>query len=449
MIGFFVEPQPDETLYSIFARYGDRVQYPSQVKLIRELTGSVNPLNLTLLPSRLGHLGRVLPSHHDLTVDALIDQHTLLPFLGSFWSPQRVLTLRRAMQDANCIKTEASAGLHASHIKLPQWLRYCVECAGEDRQRIGFRYWHRIHQLPVIDVCPIHETNLENSPVPARMLGRWNRLVTAEEGTRRGVRLRRAVRDKRDREMLLALARDCEWLLGKSCTGLNILELRQQYLSLLQERQLATWAGRLRRPRIVSEIRRYYSDKLLDHLGCTLGSPDRNNWTIRIFHRSRIEQVHPLHHLLIIHWLGLSVSEFMSRQRESLPFSKGPWPCLNSSADHYQNLRIKICEVSRSAKGGTPLGLFSCPTCQFTYARRGPDRRPEDSFRIGKVKVWGTEWDRYLRRLWLDPTIQFKDMQSRLGVCFATIKRQASRLDLPPRRLLKITGARILREKAA
>lgn len=46
MLGFFVQPQPDETLYSIFARYGQRVQYPGRLKLLHELTGSLNPINL-------------------------------------------------------------------------------------------------------------------------------------------------------------------------------------------------------------------------------------------------------------------------------------------------------------------------------------------------------------------------------------------------------------------
>ncbi|KXK00595.1 MAG: hypothetical protein UZ03_NOB001002760 [Nitrospira sp. OLB3] len=449
MIGFFVEPQPDETLYSIFARYADRVQYPSQVKLIRELTGSVNPLNLTLLPGRLGHLDRALPTHHDWSVDALIDEHTLLPFFASFRSRQRVLALRRAMQETNGIKVEAFAGLHASHIKLPQWLRYCVDCAAEDHLRIGFRYWHRIHQLPLIDVCPVHEAQLINTSVSARMRGRWKRLVTADEAIHRSIRRPGGTHDKKKRETILALARDCEWLLQKSCTGIKIVELRQQYLSLLQERQLATWAGRLRRSRIVAEIGRYYTHKFLDHLGCALGKPDRNNWVIRSFHESRIEQVHPLQHLLIIHWLGLSASELMSMHRESLPFGKGPWPCLNRSADHFRKFLIQACRVSRSPKGGVPLGLFSCPACQFTYVRRGPDEGPKDAFRIGKVRIRGREWERNLRSLWMNPAVQFKEMRARLGVCFATIKRQAARLDLPPRHLLKAVLSDRFQGKAA
>lgn len=406
-------------------------------------------MNLTVLPSRLDHIDRVLPPHHDLSVETLINQHTLLPFYGCFWSPRRILNLRRSMRYASKSKAEPSAGLHASHVKLPQWLRYCPECSQGDRQKVGFRYWHRLHQLPGVNICAVHATRLEDTTIPARVLGKWQRLVTAEEGIRLRTRLPRSIRDKRDHETILRIARDCEWLLSTSCTGVNTLELRRRYLSLLQERQFATWAGRLRRSRIVAELSKYYSREVLGHIGCDLGPPDRNNWAIRMFHKSRIEQAHPLQHLLVIQWLGFSVSAFMSLEREALPFGNGPWPCLNPSTNHYKDLRIKTCRVSRSAKGSAPLGLFSCATCQFTYVRRGPDEAPEGAFRIGRVKIWGKWWEECLRELWMDPTIGFKDMQTQLGVCFATVKRQAKRLGLRPRQFLERDTESALGRKAA
>lgn len=68
--------------------------------------------------------------------------------------------------------------------------------------------------------------------------------------------------------------------------------------------------------------------------------------------------------------------------------------------------------------------------------------------RIGKVRIWGRDWDNNLRRLWMDPTIEFREMGVRLGVCFATIKRQAARLGLPPRRSLN-SATRVISKKGA
>jgi hypothetical protein len=38
-------------------------------------------------------------------------------------------------------------------------------CANEDREQYGETYWHRIHQLDHVDICPIHGCHLQNSIV--------------------------------------------------------------------------------------------------------------------------------------------------------------------------------------------------------------------------------------------------------------------------------------------
>ena len=45
------------------------------------------------------------------------------------------------------------------------WLRYCPLCAESDRKQYGEAYWHRLHQLDHIDICPIHGCHLLNSTV--------------------------------------------------------------------------------------------------------------------------------------------------------------------------------------------------------------------------------------------------------------------------------------------
>lgn len=39
-------------------------------------------------------------------------------------------------------------------------INHCSECAVEDTQNYGVSYWHRIHQIPGIECCPIHNTRL-------------------------------------------------------------------------------------------------------------------------------------------------------------------------------------------------------------------------------------------------------------------------------------------------
>jgi hypothetical protein len=55
LIRCFPDPYPDEILYSICARYGDRVKYPGQCSILRELFG-VRHANMSLdFPCRLGY----------------------------------------------------------------------------------------------------------------------------------------------------------------------------------------------------------------------------------------------------------------------------------------------------------------------------------------------------------------------------------------------------------
>lgn len=53
---------------------------------------------------------------------------------------------------------------------MPVWvessaLRYCPACAANDREQYGEAYWHRIHQLIGIQVCPVHRCYLMDSSV--------------------------------------------------------------------------------------------------------------------------------------------------------------------------------------------------------------------------------------------------------------------------------------------
>lgn len=49
-------------------------------------------------------------------------------------------------------------------------LYFCEICRAEDIEQYGFTYWHRIHQVPVLDRCPIHETLLIQAKLNRRDL---------------------------------------------------------------------------------------------------------------------------------------------------------------------------------------------------------------------------------------------------------------------------------------
>jgi len=48
---------------------------------------------------------------------------------------------------------------------LERYLRYCPICAEADRERYGESYWHRVHQMQGVDICPYHHCRLVDSSV--------------------------------------------------------------------------------------------------------------------------------------------------------------------------------------------------------------------------------------------------------------------------------------------
>src|SRR5260221_2079919 len=183
MIASFCDPYPDELLYSVWARYGDRVRYPYKTKVLQELFGSSNIRPNIDLPCYLKYFTDNLPPGHRYTTDYFIDHHTLLPFYGVFLPSERLKSLKEQMNSSDPFSIYYRAGMTSGSrgIPVPSWLRYCPRCVEEDRVQFGKCYWHRLHQVPGVELCPIHSMMLEQSLLPYRGAENELGLVSAEQ----------------------------------------------------------------------------------------------------------------------------------------------------------------------------------------------------------------------------------------------------------------------------
>jgi hypothetical protein len=82
---------------------------------------------------------------------------------------KRMEHLRQDMEKEKGLLAQMRSGITSSCIKLPQWLRFCPLCTEEDEKQFGDRYWHRLHQVPGVEACPIHAVFLEDSKVRHRL----------------------------------------------------------------------------------------------------------------------------------------------------------------------------------------------------------------------------------------------------------------------------------------
>ena len=428
MIACFPDVFPDEILYSICARFHERVQYSNKKGIMRELFGDEAAIAVVDLPSNLGSLISALPFGNPHTVERLINDHTLFPFFGPFLHPEQAQQLWADMEGTRGPAIKMRSGVMASTIQPPEWLRFCPLCVQQDKQEFGESYWHRLHQLPGVEVCPEHNVRVLNSQVRVQNPQTRHEFVAAEQGIPLPKSCSFSLLNPYH-EILLKIAQDAAWLLKQTTSPPGLEVLSKRYRELLAERGLATYSGRVRVSKLLREFSQFYPNDLLQSLQCEIDTESQHNWLFRLVRSPKGSQ-HPLRHLLLMQFLGHTAESFFQLPHQFKPFSKGPWLCLNQAASHFHQPVIQTCEITYSQDHGKPIGAFHC-SCGFIYCRTGPDETQEDQFRITKVRTFGSIWEEKLKNLWADSTVSLRGMARQLGVDPTTVKLHAAALELP------------------
>ncbi len=428
MIPHFPSPYPDELLYSLSARFDERMAFSNGYSSLMELFGTIKVKTVVDLPSRIDYLCSQFFPGSRYSSDYFINNHTLLPFYAPFLPQERLETIRDEMCGDRKQGVHMRLGTHGSRVRLPAWLRYCPRCVCEDREKYGECYWHRVHQLPGVEVCATHLVWLENSSLPARGLKEF---VTAESSLE-GVQLVRhrpincsAATDS----TLLAIAHDAGWLLQNPQGNSQLASLHQQYLTVLAEKGYGTYAWTVHTARLMESFQRTYPPALLERLQCEIEGRHKRNWLACLVQVR--PTMYPIRHLLLMHFLGSSVQDFLEREFRRNPFGEGPWLCLNPVCQYYRQPAVQHVALGVTRRTGRkPLGTFRCEHCGFTYSRVGPDEDETAKLRISQVRSYGPLWEETFKRLWQDSSLAKIEIARRMGCSRDTVMAQAKRLML-------------------
>jgi Tn7-like transposition protein D/TniQ len=430
VISVFPDPYPDELFYSICARLSSRLNYSSCRHLLQDLFGCGSVIASVVFPSHLDHFTAQLPKVSGYTPEYFIEEHTLFPFYAPFLPKEQFHHLWRDICGQNGPATHMRSGIMASQIPLPEYLRFCPQCVKEDKRLVGECYWHRLHQIPGVEICPTHEVYLQKSNVRTRNRKNRHEYISAEYATQDLSQMPTNSPFSLSHQVLLNIAIDTSWLLRKLHISPDVKSLQSKYRSLLTSMDLATYRGRVDRSMLLQRFLDFYSPQFLKLLHCELEEHIHENWLLRLVHTPSGAQ-HPLFHLLLIRFLGYTAEAFFALEVENKPFGDGPWPCLNPVCEHYCQNKIEDCHITYSQYvQGKPIATFSC-TCGFTYSRTGPDRSATDHFKLTKIQAFGQVWEEELRNIWSNETTSLRSISQRLGVDPMTVKRHATRLDLP------------------
>lgn len=413
MLAYFPTPYPDELLFSVLSRLADAMQYPHKSDLTQAVYDQEEVGIAVNLASHLEALLAALPPGHGLSAEKIIQEQTLFPFYQPFLAAERVRKLKEAMCQPNLNQVYGRMGLSRWRVPEPTWLRFCYDCLVADRKQYGQGYWHRLHQVPGVKVCPRHGAMLQDSRVSIYYRPPTQHYMPAERALERAGPVPNPFPPGMQ-AALLHIARDADWLLQHNYDHITPPSLQARFRLVLAEQRLITYLGRPHATEFLNVFQAHHAPELLSLLDCPLDSDDSRAWPVITIRPETTQAKHPLQQMLVIQALGYSVESFFALPTQVPYFGEKPWPCLNPASDHFRRPVIESYHLDYQKLGIRPRATFACPVCGFTYRRDGPDTSPEDRYRTGRILSYGPVWEARLQQLRADPTMTYVEIARQL-----------------------------------
>jgi hypothetical protein len=428
MIAHFPNPYPEELFYSVCARFSDRLAIRGVMDTTAALFG--NPYTPTEIewPFNLSGLKARLPQCYSFEVDHILDTHTNLPLYAPFLSEERYKTVRRIIIAGEGSQISGLLCLNHYRGRNPTALKYCAECVVDDEKKWGETFWHRAHQAAGMIMCPVHRTVLHIArSFQTRRCYRKERYAfyAAEKECRNG----RAITfsgSRQQKELLLQIAQDVDWLLRINQIRPRPEKLTEQYRIELVSRKLAAPVShRVYHEALHRAFTTKYPPLLLRALGVRLELNMQHDWLMRLTHNRKSAQI-PLHHILLIRFLGYSVQDFFgSIVPQHKTKTTAAYLCLNPLCKFFSKREIPKFRLKKNH----PRAVFECPHCGYTYARHLPVTT-DNECRPASIVDYGPQWMLALRSMWNNAEMTMTAIAKRLGVARGTVRMQAFRLNL-------------------
>lgn len=162
----FPSPLPDETLFSLCARYHLLSASSSPQQTSQILFGNRNDHVSHDFPSGLTALSARTRCLHGNERE-ILSRLTMWPFFAPFIPLKTATFIEGALFEGNRIPIKFHLGIPPSQIDGTHPLRGCPDCVRSDIKNHELAYWHRIHQLPGVLVCPDHTSTTARASAAA------------------------------------------------------------------------------------------------------------------------------------------------------------------------------------------------------------------------------------------------------------------------------------------
>lgn len=390
MIHFFTDPYKDELIYSAIARYHYYTGNIDYKDTLEEIFGKRSVVPSLEIGSNIEVLCKNL--NYKYTSDEIIDKHTIYPFYRPFLPQKRQRQLVKEMKYKDASGLYTRLGMISGSICRKVGIYYCPLCAKNEIEAFGESYIHREHQLQGMFLCHEHGVELKKYVQDRKNSSRIefirldNKFLNFNSS---------GVDESKFYDKLFKISKDAYFLL-KYNSSMSREKVLDKYKNLLYEKGLTTTDKKVKQKELYEEFIGFYGKEFLNLMESDIDIDNEYNW-LKVITRNSRRTVHPIRHLMLINFLESDIEKFFKGiNKEYEPFGKAPWPCLNKVAEHYRKNVIEDLVITEDYKTRVPVGTFSC-SCGFVYSRKGPDNKPEDKFKIGRIKSFGKEWEEKLK----------------------------------------------------
>ncbi|MCM3623681.1 TnsD family transposase [Brevibacillus borstelensis] len=414
MLTFFPRMYPQELLYSILARYHDRSGNINYKTTMNDLFGSMTVCATVELPSGIEELVKNQPVCSQITAADLVHQHTLFPLYSAFLPPDQAHMVYASMLKLDGKDIYNRVGLMASSIKSNTKFKFCPLCSIEMLQTYGEMYWNRVFQVPGM-VCVKHGTWLEDSNVMMKLHNKH--VFVAANAINCSLETIGYISSTDILNKYRLFVNDIEKLLENNYPKRDLKWFYRRYHERLKIVGLANVKGRVYHRELKKSFVNFYGTEFLDLLQSNV--PAEGGWLSDIVRKHR-KSFHPIRHLLLMRFLGMTLDELFYGEEFYQPFGESPFPCLNVCCKYYRKDVIPEVNLNLDEKTKKPIGTFCCSACGFAYTRNASEQSGEDRFKISRVKQYGDQWEKEVQKL-VRQGVSFRQIAKKVNADVGTV----------------------------
>lgn len=427
MINYFPSAYFDETLYSQIARYHQKSGNTCITHTNQDMFNGNKIVISDDFPSSINRLVKNLSFVTDISSKDIVENCSIIPLFRPFWTEERVDEILKLMYTSTCRSVHLKAGINGSMITQWEYFRYCPECISSDQEKYGEAYWHRLHQIPCVLICPTHKKWLRNSEYRKFEINA-DKYYSASDIEINSI-------DQPDLEkvnfkhLAIGIAEDIQWLLLKKIQPQSIESIKRRYLNKMKELGLVSCKGRIDQKSFVQEFTNYFKKEFLTEIGLLPDIDNTHNW-ISMMLRKYDVMPHPIKHILLIRYLYGNVKEFFTQTEphDRNLFGMGPFPCLNAASSHFLKNTINNYEL-KCSRNNNKYGIFTC-NCGFSYIRNERYKQYDDKYKYSTINKYGAVWEFKLVELIETKHLHLRTVAKQLNVDLSTIRKQVARLNL-------------------